>query len=78
MFSLCDLYKKAVKVGSYEDIENMALMQPNDPERIQIEKSRTYLGFKLMWVIMLFLNGKKFPYGSIKEHKWKVYVIDIA
>jgi len=53
-------------------------MSPNAPERFEIERSKIYLGYKLLWVIKLFINGKKFPYGTIREHKWRVYVNDIV
>lgn len=36
-----------------------------------------YLGYKLMWVLQLFINGKKFPQGYIQEPKWRAYVHDI-
>jgi hypothetical protein len=28
-------------------------------------------------VIRLFLNGKKFPQGNIREKKWRCYIHDI-
>jgi hypothetical protein len=31
----------------------------------------------LFWVIRLFLNGKKFPSGNIRERKWRTYIHDI-
>jgi hypothetical protein len=36
-----------------------------------------YLGYKLLWVIRLFINGKKFPSGNIQESKWRAYIHDI-
>jgi hypothetical protein len=30
-------------------------------EKLEIEQSQTYIGYKLMWVMKMFLEGKKFP-----------------
>lgn len=43
-----------------------------------IEKTSTYIGYKILWVIKLFMDGKKFPYGYIHEKKWKAYVHDLV
>jgi hypothetical protein len=29
--------------------------------KLEIEHSTTYIGYKVLWVIKLFLEGKKFP-----------------
>lgn len=47
-------------------------------ERRKAEKSQLYLGYKVLWVIRLFLNGKKFPHGNIEEAKWRKYVHEIV
>ena len=31
-----------------------------------------------MWVMKLFLEGKKFPQGTLNSFKWRVYVYDIV
>jgi hypothetical protein len=31
-----------------------------------------------MWVIRLFLEGKKFPNGNLSSFKWRMYVFDIV
>ena len=46
-------------------------------ERKLVVKSQTYLGFKILWVIRLFLNGRKFPQGKIRTKKWRTYIHDI-
>lgn len=43
-----------------------------------MEHSKTYIGYKLMWVIQLFLEGKKFPTGTLSAFKWRMYVFDIV
>jgi flagellar biosynthesis regulator FlbT len=46
-------------------------------DQSRLERSQVYLGYKLFWVIRLYLNGRKFPQGLIKEKKWRAYVHDI-
>jgi hypothetical protein len=42
-----------------------------------MERSNVYLGYRLFWLINLFIHGRKYPQGSIKEAKWRSYVHDI-
>jgi len=80
LFSLYDLYLKASKriQGSVRDIENLKDQHPNSDQYKQTVKSEVYLGYKILWVIKLFLGGRKFPYGNIKETKWRTYIHDIV
>ena len=74
-----DLYKKAGKTnqGDVSQIKELKNCPPNSEFHRQIEKSSVYLGYKIFWTIKLFLGGKKFPYGNIKETKWRTYIHDI-
>ena len=45
---------------------------------MDIEHSQTYIGYKLMWVMKMFLEGKKFPQGTLSAFKWRIYVYDIV
>ena len=46
--------------------------------RLDIEHSRTYISYKLLWVTSLFIEGKKFPTGNLSSFKWRCYVYDIV
>ena len=46
--------------------------------KLEVEHSKTYIGYKLMWIIRLFLEGKKFPSGTMSSFKWRMYVFDIV
>lgn len=46
--------------------------------KLEMEHSKTYIGYKLMWVMRLFLQGKKFPAGTLSAFKWRMYVFDIV
>lgn len=49
----------------------------DEKQRQIVEKSSLYLGYKLFWVLQLFIHGKKFPHGNIPEPQWRAYVHDI-
>jgi hypothetical protein len=46
-------------------------------DKLQIERSQTYLGYKILWTLNLFIDGKKFPAGSIRAKMWNAYLHDI-
>eukprot|EP00347_Sterkiella_histriomuscorum_P012402 403368713 len=79
LFSLFDLYKKAGKKnqGLLIDIQNLKEFTYESKEKQKVEKSQIYLGYKILWVIRMFLNGQKFPQGTIRASKWKTYIHDI-
>lgn len=53
-------------------------MPATNPKRDAIEKSSTYLGYKLLWATRLFLIGKKFPKGTFEQHVWNAVVHDVC
>jgi hypothetical protein len=57
------LYRKAKNInpGSISSINRIVNHSSDSIERINAEKSQLYLGYKILWMIRLFLNGKKFP-----------------
>jgi hypothetical protein len=50
----------------------------NKEEKRAAEKSHKYIGYKLLWVLKLFLNGRKYPQGYFREKKWRTYIHDIV
>lgn len=46
-------------------------------DKKEIEKSSLYIGYKILWAIRLFIDGKKFPQGNIRERKWRSYIHDV-
>eukprot|EP00347_Sterkiella_histriomuscorum_P024298 403331615 len=77
--SLFDLYKKCSKNSqiSMIDLQMLREFDYESEEKKQIEKSQIYLGYKILWSIRLFIDGKKFPQGNIREHKWRSYIHDV-
>lgn len=59
-------------------MKEKAEQQAERQQKLEIEHSKTYIGYKLMWVIQLFLEGKKFPTGTLSAFKWRMYVFDIV
>ena len=53
-------------------------MQKEREEKMAVEQSKTYIGYKILWIIRLFLEGKSFPSGSLSSFKWRMYVFDIV
>jgi hypothetical protein len=74
------LYKNAIKAnpGSLKEIKKIIDLSPDSIERLKTEKSALYLGYKLLWVIRLLINGKRFPTGTIEAKRWNLYVIELA
>ena len=61
-----------------DDVRCIKDSSPESIERLNAEKSQIYLGYKILWVIRLFLNGKKFPQGNIPDKRWRQYVYEIV
>jgi len=59
------------------DIQNLKEFPYDSKEKEKVEKSQIYLGYKILWVIRMFLNGLKFPHGTIKTSRWRTYIHDI-
>lgn len=59
------------------DLQMLRELDYNSPDKREIEKSNIYLGYKILWVIRLFIDGKKFPQGNIRERKWRSYIHDV-
>lgn len=61
--------------------ERLALRDRAERERkdkMDVEHSAVYIGYKIFWVIKLALEGKAFPAGALSSFKWRMYVFDIA
>jgi hypothetical protein len=59
------------------DIHMLKDVPYDSTEKQQIERSQTYLGYKILWILNLFINGKKFPSGKIRTVMWRAYIHDI-
>lgn len=59
--------------------KDIKLLRNVDKNRkYEIEQSSFYIGYKLLWILSLFLKGKKFPSGDLSEGQFKVHVFNIV
>lgn len=54
------------------------LLSKQNKDKYQMEKSYAYIGYKFLWIIQMFLDGKRFPYGDLTEAQWRQHVVDIV
>lgn len=47
-------------------------------KKYEIEKSRAYIGYKLIWIMKIFLDGKMYPSGFLSPEKHRIHVYDIV
>ena len=80
LHNLFKLYRKASKienVGSFEQIENIKNLPADSQERLKSEKSKLYVGYKILWAVRMLLNGRMFPSGHIEDKRWYLTVHQI-
>ena len=55
------------------------MLQSADKNRkYEIEQSHFYVGYKLLWILSLFLKGKKFPSGELDEAQFLAHTFNIV
>lgn len=55
------------------------MLQSADKNRkYEIEQSVFYIGYKLLWILSLFLQGKKFPSGNLDDSQFKAHTLNIV
>ena len=69
--------KSGSKHITLKDLDKLKDMPMSFPERLPLEKSSTYIGVKLMWIIRQFLLGHKFPKGLFTTNEWKSICHDL-
>jgi hypothetical protein len=61
---------------SREDLQKL-LKAPAD-KKYQLERSYLYIGYKFLWIIQMFLKGKRFPNGELNPAQYRQHVLDIV
>ena len=80
LFNLFKLYRKASKIdnmGTFEQIENIKNLPADSTERLKSEKSKLYVGYKILWAVRMLLNGRMFPTGNIEDKRWYMTIHQI-
>ena len=47
--------------------DKLSMFKKTRALKLEIERSSTYLGYKILWIINLFLDGQRFPSGTLSE-----------
>lgn len=59
--------------------QDISMLRSADKNRkYEIEQSSIYIGYKLLWILSLFLKGKKFPSGDLDESQFRAHVLNIV
>ena len=62
-----------------EEREDVLMVDKVDMQRkFEIEKSKVYVGYKLLYIIKILLDGKGFPSGFLGHDKYRHHVYDIV
>ena len=67
-----DKVRKVTKQDIYQ------LRNADKSRKYEIEQSYSYIGYKLLWILSLFLKGKKFPSGELDASQYNSHVLNIV
>ena len=70
------LSEKTQRKVTKQDIH--LLRSADKTRKYEIEQSSFYIGYKLLWILSLFLKGKKFPQGDLIEAQFRAHVFNIV
>lgn len=75
---MLNLKKKSKTHATIEEIASLTIDEGINIEKWrEIESSSEYLGFKILWILNLFLEGKQFPKGLLNQKQHWSYVYHI-
>jgi hypothetical protein len=63
---------------NFEDIKRLSELAVSSVERMPIERSSIYIGYKLFWIIRRLMRGKQFPGGIVNIERFNNTVHDIV
>lgn len=76
--TLLSLLEKSTSVDVDKDDIYM-IFKVDSQKKYEIEKSKVYIGYKLLWMLRLFIEGKTFPSGTnLSLEKYRMHIYDIA
>ena len=68
--------KEVVRRITKEDMR--MLRHANKGRKDEIQHSAYYVGYRLLWILGLFLKGRKFPTGKLEATQYKLQVFNIV
>jgi hypothetical protein len=57
-------------VTTLAELKTLIDISPNQHDRVPLEKSAIYAGYKLVWAARIFIQGRKFPHGDYVNQEW--------
>jgi len=72
------IYLRARNEGDVITMQKLVSLPANSTDKIPIERTKVYIGYKLLWAIRMILDGKSFPSGNLRDDVWRQYVHDVA
>ena len=66
------------KVRKVTQQDIFLLRNADKSRKYEIEQSYFYIGYKLLWILSLFLKGKKFPSGELDASQYNSHVLNIV
>ena len=54
------------------------LRSTNKEQKQLVESSAFYVGFRLQWILRIFLKGQKFPHGKLDDKQYMINVLQIV
>jgi len=70
------VFKDAKQTAKREDLSR--LFKLDTIRKQALEKSKLYIGYKLLWTMQLSLQGKTFPFGELDYDNWRAHVYDVS
>jgi hypothetical protein len=69
---------------TFQDAQKMTVKNKEEEflrqriNKIEVEHSSTYIGYKILWLITLYMEGNRYPNGNLSSLRWRYYVMDIV
>lgn len=70
------VFKDAQNTAKREDFSR--IFKVDTIRKQNIEKSKLYIGYKLLWTMKLSLEGQTFPFGELSYDNYRAHVYDIT
>ena len=65
------LQAKMLQKDSYSREDLQKLLKASADRKYQLERSYLYIGYKFLWIIQMFLHGKKFTIGDLSADQFR-------
>ena len=63
--------QKQNNVHPFQERHIHTLSKTDAKQKREIEKSKCYIGYKILWIMDLYLQGRQFPFGGLSQQDYK-------